>query len=234
MRCFTAWGVTFWLAAALLSGACDETRESRTITRSVELDNAESVDVELTVRAGELKITGGSTRLLDAGFRFNVPSWEPVVNYRNAGGRGSLTIDQPDASVSFGHTENHWDLAFNDTVPIALTAHMGAGQATMTLGTLNLSSLELQQGAGEMSVDLRGTPKRSYDVRVNGGVGQTHIRLPRSVAIVATAMGGIGSVDVRGLDKRDGTWVNREHENDPVAIHLDVKTGVGETIISAE
>ena len=49
---------------------------------------------------------------------------------------------------------------------------------------------------GEVDADLRGNPKRSYDVRINGGVGQATIHLPKSVGISATAVGGIGEINV--------------------------------------
>jgi hypothetical protein len=83
-------------------------------------------------------------------------------------------------------------------------------------------------------MDLRGNPKRSYDVRINGGVGEATIYLPRSVGIDATAKGGIGEIDVRGLEQRNGRWINPSQENSPVKIHLDVKGGVGQINIIAE
>src|SRR4030095_8468605 len=179
-------------------------------------------------------VTGGAGKLMDASFRFNVPEWEPVVDYQKDGGRGRLRVQQPSSKSSFGRTENTWQLKFSDRVPIEFTTHLGAGEATMTLGTLNLRRLELQLGAGELKLDLRGAPKPSYDARVNGGVGAAHIRVPRSVAIVATATGGLGSVNVKGLTKRGDSWYNPDHETDPITIRLDVKGGVGEINISSE
>ena len=85
-----------------------------------------------------------------------------------------------------------------------------------------------------MDADLRGNPKRSYDVRINGGVGQATIHLPKSVGISATAVGGIGEVNVSGLEKRNGRWINPGHESDPVTIRLDVKGGIGQIDVVAE
>lgn len=223
------------VAVAFLAAACDlgPPRESKTVTRAIELDKAQSIDVQLEMGAGELVVNGGAAKLLDASFKFNVPEWEPVVDYQ-AGERGRLRVTQPSGGSTFRNVENTWTLRLNDGVPLDLNARLGAGQATMTLGTLDLRSVQLQQGAGELNLDLRGAPKRSYNVRVNGGVGAAHIRVPRAVAIVATATGGLGSVDIRGLTQRGDTWYNPAHENDPIAIRLDVKGGVGEIVISAE
>jgi predicted membrane protein len=87
---------------------------------------------------------------------------------------------------------------------------------------------------GEVHVDLRGAPKRSYDVRINGGVGETRVYLPRSVGISANAAGGLGSISVNGLEKRGERWINAGHENDPVQITVDIKGGIGEVQVTAQ
>jgi len=104
----------------------------------------------------------------------------------------------------------------------------------MTLGTLALRSLDMDMGVGEVNVDLRGTPKKSYKVRINGGVGEARVYLPRSVGISASAAGGIGDVKVEGLEKRGDRWINPGHESDPVQITVDAKGGVGEIRIVAQ
>ena len=37
-----------------------------------------------------------------------------------------------------------------------------------------------------------------------------------------------GDIDVKGLEKRDGVWINPERVNAPVTIRLDVKGGIGQ------
>lgn len=228
--------VSFTAGAALccvMASACSS-GPTRTVNRAIELDNAQSLSVDLHMGAGELHVAGGAPKLLDSSFRFNVPEWEPVVDYRNDGGRGSLSIRQPSARTSFRNTSNDWNLRLSDRVPTTLTVDVGAGEATLNIGSMNLAGVTLHEGAGEVTLDLRGTPKRSYNVSVDGGVGTAHVRIPTSVGIVATAGGGIGGVNVTGLQKQGDAWVNPGHEKDAVSIHLDVHGGVGEIDISAE
>jgi hypothetical protein len=99
---------------------------------------------------------------------------------------------------------------------------------------MNLRSVAFDLGAGEVNVDLRGNPRRSYDVKIQGGVGQATVHLPKSVGISATAVGGIGEVNVSGLEKRNDRWINPGHENAPVTIRLDVKGGIGQIDVIAE
>ncbi len=178
-------------------------------------------------------MSGGAKKLMEAEFNFNVDAWRPQVEYRASGSRGELRILQPNIGTAPGG-EYDWDIRLNDDRPIDLAAKLGAGEATMDLGTLNLRGLDISQGVGELKVDLRGKPKRSYDVRISGGVGEATVYLPKSVAIVATAKGGIGDLNVDGLEKRGGYWYNAGHEDDPVRIRVDVKGGVGEIHIIAE
>ncbi len=63
---------------------------------------------------------------------------------------------------------------------------------------------------------------------------QATVYFLNTVGIVATAQGGIGDINVRGLEKRGSTWINAAHENAPVTIHIDVKGGVGQITLVAE
>jgi hypothetical protein len=90
-------------------------------------------------------------------------------------------------------------------------------------------------GVGEVTVDLRGTPKKSYNVRhQRRRRTRPTCTLPRSVGISASAAGGIGEVKVDGSRKRGDRWINPGHENDAVQITVDAKGGVGEVHISAQ
>jgi len=224
------------IAASLILTSCESAPAGPTQHESthIDLDKSEQTRVELKMGAGELNVDGGAATLADADFTFNVPAWKPRVEYHSTGLRGDLVIAQPEGINGMGNTEYRWDVKLNDGVLMDLVTHLGAGEARMNLGSLSLRNVELNIGAGEVKMDLRGNPKRSYDVRINGGVGEATVQLPRNVAIEATAQGGIGGVDVRGLEERNGRWVNASQENSPVKIHIDVKGGVGQINLIAE
>jgi hypothetical protein len=203
-------------------------------TAAFELDQSETVRVELVMSAGELVVTGGCERLAEAEFAYNVASWKPRVDYHSTGSRGDLRIREPENKGVAGEFEYDWNIRLNDSVAIDLVAKLGAGSARLTLGSLNLRNVEVDLGAGELELDLRGMPRQSYDVRVQGGVGQATIRLPRSAAVEATASGGFGEIDASGLVQRGGRWINPGAEHAPVTIHLDVRGGVGEIRLMLE
>jgi predicted membrane protein len=92
---------------------------------------------------------------------------------------------------------------------------------------MNLNRVDMSIGAGKVSMDLRGEPKRDYTVQVRGGVGETVVRLPKDVGIAASAAKGIGDISIEGLEQRDGVWVNTDRIGAPVTVRLDVTGGVG-------
>jgi predicted membrane protein len=86
-----------------------------------------------------------------------------------------------------------------------------------------------------LEMDLRGQPKRDYDVRIRGGVGEATVRLPRDAGIQANATGGLGSINVRGLTKKEGDrYENDAYEHAKFRIHVDVKGGIGNINLYAE
>ena len=222
------------LAAAFVTTGCGgdwDHGELRRESQAVEIDTSEMVTVELTMGAGELRVSGGSPKLVEADFQFRAPLGKPEIQYR-PGVRGSLKIGASAARGRAGAGE--WDLRLNNDKPLDVTTHLGAGEAHLDFSSLNLRGVEVHMGVGELRLDLRGKPQRSYDVRINGGVGEARVYLPKSVGIVATAKGGIGDISVHGLEKRGGYWTNPGHENDPITIRLDAKGGVGEINLMAE
>jgi hypothetical protein len=227
-------------AAVLLAGClsgCEPAGPTEHEHQAVELDTSELTHVHLTMGGGELEVKGGSARLLDADFSYNVPEWKPTVSHHATGSTGKesdLEITQSSSSSRFSNTVNRWELGLNDAMPMEVVANVGAGQAHMSLGSLNLRGVELHVGAGEVDLDLRGHPARSYKVQVQGGVGSLTVHLPASVGISATATGGIGEVSVSGLEKRDGRWINPRAESSPVTIELEAQGGVGEIRIVAD
>jgi hypothetical protein len=209
------------------SSESEATAQQQQESRSVELDKAERVRVELNMPAGELEVRGGSQKLMDGDFRFSSAGRVPEVRYRSAGSGGDLTVEQSGPLASGRGVDNEWDLKFNEKVPMDFRVKFGAGEARLNMGSLTLQSVEIEIGAGELQLDLRGKPVKDYSVRVRGGVGEAVIHLPKDVGISAAVAGGLGDISVSGLEKVDDRYVNAAFRDAPVKIRLDVKGGVG-------
>jgi N-terminal domain of toast_rack, DUF2154 len=212
----------------------DNSGPAEHLQKSVDLDKSEMARVEIKMGAGELRVEGGSAKLMDADFEYNIPSWKPTVRYDASSFRGELLIEQPSGYHGSSKSTYKWNVHLNNKLPIDFVTHLGAGEAHLDLGSMNLRSVEVHMGVGQVEVDLRGNPTRDYNVELHGGIGQAIVHLPTSVGVVANASGGIGNIEVRGLEKRDGSWVNAAHEHSPVTIHLNLKGGIGNITLTAE
>ncbi len=198
---------------------------------SVERGAATTARVEIGMSAGEVAVKSGAKTLFEGDFDFNVPVLKPTIAYAVDGAAGTLKVSQGSTS---GNYDNTWRLSLDETTPIDLQVSLGAGDAELVLGRVNLQSLAIRLGAGDLVVDLRGMPAKSYTVTVQAGTGDTTIRLPAGVGISASTTGLIGDSNVSGLEKRDGRWINPKAEASPVTIDLQVQHAIGDLKLIAE
>jgi hypothetical protein len=221
------------LIGLLAVAGCD-TRDlgpPRMIEERVELGDAESVRAQIRMGAGELRMQGGATDLLDASFHTNMG--RPEVRYDVFAGRGRLEIEQDNARGGPNMT-NEWDLRLNDGVSADLEVKLGAGKNDLDFSTLKLRRAEIEMGVGELRLDLRGDYQEDVVVNVRGGVGEANIRLPSRVGVRVDAKGGIGEIRARGLTKRDDYYYNDAWENSRVRMRVEVRGGVGQINLEGE
>jgi hypothetical protein len=111
-------------------------------------------------------------------------------------------------------------------IPLALDVQGGVGESRLDLTGLNVTSVDMNGGIGEMDiilpadipalkvgiqvgvgqVDLVIPPGTGEQAQIKGGVGETEIRLPPNAAVRIEARSGIGNLDIRypGLKKISG------------------------------
>jgi hypothetical protein len=110
--------------AGVLLGSCGTQRvgEMQRETQTVDLEDAQSVEAELRMGAGELNVTGGADALMEADFSYNVADWQPEVSYDVSGDTGELIVEQGSSEgvPVGGDARNEWDVRFNDEVPTEL------------------------------------------------------------------------------------------------------------------
>ncbi len=219
--------------------ACNFRPEStgplKTLPVSVELGSAERSKMELDLPAGELTLQGGSTKLLDGSILYNAPSWKPEIRTSLVGDSTNVIIKSPEHHKLSGNNQYRWNLQVNNRVLLDLAVQCGAGQQHLQLGDAKLRSVNVQIGAGQVDLNLRGhPPTRDYDVAVSGGVGQATVTLPQDVGIWAEAHGGIGSIEVQGLEKKGDHWENKLYDTAKVNVRVKVEGGVGEIRLIAD
>ena len=225
------------VAVALFAGACGTQRggtqqvgEMQRDSRAIQAENAQSVRANLKMGAGELNLTGGADRLMEADFSYNVANWKPKVSYDVSGDTGELVVKQGSGGgVNLGgDARNEWDIRFNDEVLTDLVVQMGAGESDLDLDSLTLTGLDLQMGAGKTTVDLTGDYARDFDASIQGGVGEATVMLPSEVGVWAKAEGGLGKINAEGLQREGNAYVNDAYGESEVTLRVEVQGGIGE------
>lgn len=226
--------LTTVLASALSITGCvvnnnEPVGETVTESKTVQLGGTKSVQAHIKMGAGELKVEGGGSDLMNADFTYNIPRWKPEVQYDASGSVGQLTIQQPPGSQGHGgHTRYEWDLRFNNQVPMEMTVDQGAGSTNLDLAGLSLSNLKVNIGAGETTINLDGKWRNDLAASIHGGVGQATLKLPSDVGVHVIAHGGLGAINASGFSKDGDAYVNDAYGKSPVTLRIEVEGGVGE------
>jgi hypothetical protein len=230
----------------------------QTKSETVELDDADSVNVAIQMGAGELDVTGGASELLEATYTYNVEELNPQATFAN--GRLEVKHSDVDEGIAslfdLGEYRNEWDLKLNEDVPMEMTIDLGAGRSNLTLGALSLSTLNIHGGAGdielnlnnsqslsqlavdigagETTIDLTGDWQNDLNARIAGGVGQLNLRLPSEVGVMIEAETGVGDVNTTGLTRDGNTYTNDAYGVSDVTLRVDIDGGVGQINLEAE
>jgi N-terminal domain of toast_rack, DUF2154 len=221
-------------------------------SRSVAAGHARSVQVQLAMQPGNLQIGGGARHLMDARFLYQPSAWKPTINYRVGGSRGDLVIRQPRLQ-SVTSSQNTWTVTLSDRMPLDLNVSSGPGNATLGLRTLTVNTLAVDAGPGNVSIDA-GSPslktltvsagpgnlsvnliapwKHNVAATINGGIGNTTLRLPAGVGIRVTVQGK-GFVTAPDFTEQDGAYVNSAFGHSKVNVRVSLSAGIGNVVLTS-
>lgn len=233
------------LALALLAGVTGCTRvrlqdnpttRTETLNKTVALDGAKHLSTEIGMGVGELTLSGAeaSGTAMTGKFVYAPASWLPEVAYTVVEGTGTLSVRQPDhTDVSpFGKVKNTWDVRIARDVPTDLRLRLGVGTSSVDLRGVDLTSLDAVSGVGETTIDLSGARAHGFSGRIDSGVGQLNLRLPRSVGVRVTgAKSGVGDFKVDGVAVGSDSWTNDAWNVAGPKIDIVLHRGVGEVAI---
>jgi hypothetical protein len=210
------------------AGACVRVGELKEESQTVQLGEAESVDVELKIGTGELRLRGGAEELMEGYFVYNVDRWKPDIDYHVFGKRGTLTIRQTKTSgMPIGKAKNKWEIVLNNDVPMAFEVDFGVGEGKLDFRGIKLTSLIIDMGVGELTVDLSGERRESLEVTIDGGVGSGTIYLPEDIGVRVEVDGGLGSIDAIGMNKDGKVFTNDAYGKTDISMDIEIDAGIG-------
>lgn len=200
-------------------------------TRTVELEGARSVEANISMKMGELRIRDGGTPLLKGKFAYSSAFRKPEISYSKECDKGMLIINSNKKSPSpvfLGDSLNKWTLRLNKETPLDLRVELGAGKSRLSLKSLNLLTLDLDNGAGETTIDLAGHWDHDVDVNIDSGVGKMTLTLPKKFGVRVGVDHGIGKTTARGFKRVGDYFLNDAYTSSDNTLDIEIDHGVGE------
>ncbi|MEH6943655.1 toast rack family protein [Bacillus sp. JJ722] len=195
----------------------------------IEKDKAKELDVELKVGAGELTVTKGAKDWVEGSIKYNTKKLDPIVDYDYQNQKGEVVIKQKKNKFSkVRNAKNDWNIKLSKDVPMKLSVNTGASVAKLDLQGLKLQQLNIETGVSDLTVDLSGKWKESFETNIETGVGDTTFILPSEVGVKIKSSKGIGDIDAKNfISKGDGVYVNEAYENADVILDVNAEIGIG-------
>jgi hypothetical protein len=206
-----------------------------TQAQSIQLGAAKSAGVFLDMAAGDIGVTGGAGTLMEGTTAYNISQWKPIVNYSVAGSTGTLSVRQPKTTFTVsGNTRNLWDLHLASDVPASLVVSLGAGDVDLLLGGMALTKLEVDNRAGNTTIDLTGKWNNNLDAKIVSAAGTVILRLPSDVGVQVTTRPGVGQVFANGLAANGNVYTNDAYGKSPVTLNIDTNVEVGQLVLNTK
>lgn len=173
-------------------------------------NGAERVRAEIRMGLGSLEVAGGAEPLLKGEFFYNVPELRPEIDYHVAEGVGTLLVrhESKIGGVQFRQVRNDWNLQFNDEMPLDLDVKLGAGNADLALGTLNLTRLKARAASGRLDAGLVGDQQLLEAIHLDAASGD--VRLEVTGACPQLSSVKLGSASGRLALELNGAYAKLE------------------------
>jgi len=114
--------------------------------------NSDVTELKFRMTGGRFSLVPGAQGLVNGTISYNVEQWEPEFTRRD----NFYQIRQVDpfnfTGLPSGDVENNWDLALSSVIPLNLAIEGGASENFFDLTGLQLTDLNIVQGASETIV----------------------------------------------------------------------------------
>lgn len=115
-----------------------------------------------------------------------------------------------------------------------LSVIVGGGSSNLQLAGLQLTRLDVNQGAGMSTIDLSGGWKRDLDVSIDTGAADITVRLPKDVGARVEVEAGPTAIEATGLRREGNVYTNNAYGVSDVTLHVAMKAGIGRINLEVE
>lgn len=225
-------GILF-VASDRYAGPAEWSVGAHTVTRDIashELGDIDSLQVTLQIGAASVEVAALDDGDAIAGGSYTTDRRLTLdETYEKNGSTGTLTLRQRSSEGSEWAGQGmigEVDLQITDQVPVDMTISAGAGDLTLDLSGVQLSSLRIDGGAGTVQIVLPETG--APDVQINGGVGTFEITVPRQME-ASLHVDGLTTIDVgsRFEERGDRAWETAGYADARDRADIHISAGLG-------
>jgi hypothetical protein len=194
------------------------------------LDGTRQAEVQIEQSAGSLRLVGSpETSDLIHGeiFLSGRERLESDFSFTNGSARFILrSSGTPFFTLSRWREPWTWNLVLNRQVPIDLQVNLGAGRALVDLHNLQIERLDLQVGAGDLTIILPA--EGIVQGNIEGAVGQTTLFIPAGMAVRLRTDTGLTAIQAPGdFTIQEDVYISPGFETAPNRSDLDVSQALG-------
>jgi len=144
------------------------------------------------------------------------------------GSRGTFRMETAGTAIfvpTFGVGPT-WDLMLNPRIPVSLKVEQGAGEMSLDLSSMNLTDLTVNLGIGQITVRLPAHGK--YTARVDGAIGDTTVILPAGMAARITMNAALAGRSVpEGLTHTGNQYESADYATSSDSVDLVIGQAIG-------
>lgn len=141
------------------------------------------VGIEFGLGKLDLKSNGGAKYILQSEVTYSQKLYKPSVDYKTVGARGKLRIvsKKIEEGSRFWDTRNkntsdlknnHWQLAFIETIPTSYDIELGLGKGQLDFSRLRVTNLNLECGLSDVVLGFDSHNKESIrNMVIQTGLG---------------------------------------------------------------
>lgn len=242
------------LASLSLHSVAQDSKAS--LNQIIKLGKSSHIKALIKVSGGNLSVTGQSDELAEVNLNYFKSDWNPTVSFTENENMGKLTI-----TALSDHQEQHIDdknvcqIALNNKLNYSLGVAMGVGTSdfnlqglsidkalfrlgvgsfTINLANTSIPALKIDAGIGEATVNLTGKWKNNLNAKINAGIGQITIIVPKDMGVKLIVSGFLGSVETPGYQKKSKVYSNAYLGKTKHTLELDINGSIGTVIIKEQ
>jgi hypothetical protein len=200
---------------------------------SYDLGDAAAGDINLSMDAGKMDIAGlmeDSKKVVEGTIRQS-PSEEITASHNSSGSRVSVVIQSnwPRTSIFRTGEGYTWDLGFSRRIPLDIDLSLGVGEIVADLTKLQVTSVNVRIGAGQLVLYLQLPEGSDMKVNVSIGAGSAEIHLQGNAEVKVVCTTGVGNC---ALPNSSGFWgqtyTSTNYSTSKHNTEIEVSVGVGE------